>query len=201
MKVTPISSKFYWLANDLALDFVNTQVLHDGPVEELLKTEEDFHKWLTDAGLLGEIAIRTKLGKRGLAAGLIAARKYRDNIRKDLRATGFVSPLSPALVSATNRLLAIPTSVTILQPTKRGHGKLTHEWNFNSSEDLLRPIAASLAELVANGEMRRIRRCKNPDCILYFYDVSRSNTRAWCSLDICGNKLRAAAFRKRHSLN
>ena len=199
MKVTNISSNFYWLGNKLALDFVNTQTLHDGPVEELLRTPADFLHWIAEAGLVGKNRVMSQFGKKESEEGLTLAREYRKKIRKGLRATGFINPISSALLAATNSLLAVPTTVTTLQPGKRGQNTLMRQWNFNSGEDLLRPIAASLAELLANSEMRRIRRCKNPDCILYFYDVSRSNTRVWCSLDICGNKLRAAAFRKRHS--
>jgi predicted RNA-binding Zn ribbon-like protein len=201
VKASNISTNFYWFGNTLALDFVNTEVLHDGPVEELLRTPKDFLRWITEAGLVSKSRVMRQLGEKEMQDGLTLAREYRSKIRKDLRTTGFVNPISSALRVATNGLLAVPTCVAALQSGKRAQSTLMWEWSFKSGEDLLRPIAASLAELLAHGEMRRIRRCKNPDCILYFYDVSRSNTRVWCSLDICGNKLRAAAFRKRHSYN
>jgi predicted RNA-binding Zn ribbon-like protein len=34
----------------------------------------------------------------------------------------------------------------------------------------------------------RIRRCANPDCVLWFLDVSRPGTRRWCSMAACGNR-------------
>jgi len=61
------------------------------------------------------------------------------------------------------------------------------------------PIAESFARLVTEADAGRIRKCKNPDCVLYFHDTSKGGNRAWCSLDLCGNKLRMAASRQRHS--
>ncbi len=38
----------------------------------------------------------------------------------------------------------------------------------------------------------RIRRCANPDCVLWFADTTRSGTRRWCSMTGgCGSRLKA----------
>jgi predicted RNA-binding Zn ribbon-like protein len=57
------------------------------------------------------------------------------------------------------------------------------------------------AELVALRESQgtRIRPCANPDCVLWFLDVSRPGTRRWCSMAGCGNRDKAARHgRTRH---
>jgi len=201
MKVSTNPDKFLWLGNRVALDFVNTEVHPEGRIEELLQTPDDLLHWLTEAGLVkGKIAqIATELGDEELERALKGARDYRKQIRGGLAATGFRKSIPDTLVVRTNHLLAVPTRVGRLILDQRGGRKLASEWEFTTGEDLLRPIAAATAELLVDRDARRIRRCRNPDCILYFYDVSKSNTRAWCSLDICGNKSRAADFRKRHS--
>ena len=203
MKVTAKSDKFLWLGNSLVLNLVNTQVLHEGQIEDLLQTPRDLLQWLADSGLAKDGTTRRAkdLDRKELEKALASVRDYRSQIRNSLRAVGFKKPISAALLRVTNDLLAFPSTISRLENHNRGRTTLTFEWRFASSDDVLRPIADSLAQLLATGEMRRIRRCKNPNCILYFYDVSRSNTRAWCSLDICGNKMRAAAFRERHSKN
>jgi predicted RNA-binding Zn ribbon-like protein len=45
----------------------------------------------------------------------------------------------------------------------------------------------------------RVRGCANPDCVLWFLDVSRPGTRRWCSMAGCGNRDKAARHgRTRH---
>jgi predicted RNA-binding Zn ribbon-like protein len=44
----------------------------------------------------------------------------------------------------------------------------------------------------------RIRKCANPDCVLWFYDVSKNGQRRWCSMQGCGNRMKAARFYDKH---
>jgi predicted RNA-binding Zn ribbon-like protein len=37
----------------------------------------------------------------------------------------------------------------------------------------------------------RIRACAGHDCVLHFYDASRSGRRQWCSMSGCGNRAKA----------
>jgi len=50
--------------------------------------------------------------------------------------------------------------------------------------------AADLLELLRAGR-DRIRTCAADDCILHFYDDSRSGRRRWCSMATCGNRAKA----------
>ncbi|MBC3194922.1 CGNR zinc finger domain-containing protein [Pseudonocardia sp. C8] len=45
----------------------------------------------------------------------------------------------------------------------------------------------------------RIRRCADPRCVLYFYDVSRNGARRWCSMTTCGNRSKVARHYARHT--
>lgn len=50
--------------------------------------------------------------------------------------------------------------------------------------------ATALFELLdARGD--RIKACANPECVLWFLDVSRPGTRRWCSMATCGNRDKA----------
>ena len=64
---------------------------------------------------------------------------------------------------------------------------------------LLAAVARSGAEIVAEGSQARLRRCANPRCGLFFYDTSRTRQRRWCSMALCGNRSKVAAFARRHS--
>ncbi|MEV0070883.1 MULTISPECIES: CGNR zinc finger domain-containing protein [unclassified Amycolatopsis] len=43
----------------------------------------------------------------------------------------------------------------------------------------------------------RIRHCANPECVLYFYDVSKNGTRRWCSMSGCGNRAKSMRHYRR----
>ncbi|HZV60413.1 MAG TPA: CGNR zinc finger domain-containing protein, partial [Candidatus Eremiobacteraceae bacterium] len=62
---------------------------------------------------------------------------------------------------------------------------------------LLAAIARSAAEIVVEGEGAPLRRCANLDCGLFFYDASRTRRRRWCSMALCGNRHKVAAFARR----
>ena len=46
-------------------------------------------------------------------------------------------------------------------------------------DDLLGPVAYSVAALFADLDRRKIRKCSN--CVLHFFDTSKKGTRRWCS--------------------
>ena len=64
---------------------------------------------------------------------------------------------------------------------------------------LLAAVARSGAEIVAEGARARIRICANPHCGLFFYDDSRTRARRWCSMAVCGNRSKVAAFARKHA--
>ncbi|NUP28501.1 MAG: CGNR zinc finger domain-containing protein, partial [Nocardia sp.] len=45
----------------------------------------------------------------------------------------------------------------------------------------------------------RIRRCAHPDCILFFYDTSKSGARRRHSMTTCGNRAKAARHHARRT--
>ena len=64
---------------------------------------------------------------------------------------------------------------------------------------LLAAVARSGAEMLAEDSQDRLRRCANPRCGLFFYDRSRTHLRRWCSMALCGNRSKVAAFARRRS--
>ncbi|WP_223830059.1 CGNR zinc finger domain-containing protein [Paenibacillus arenilitoris] len=55
-------------------------------------------------------------------------------------------------------------------------------------------VLHSLVETLAQYPPERIRKCEHDSCILHFVDTSKSGKRRWCSMDLCGNRQKAADF-------
>jgi predicted RNA-binding Zn ribbon-like protein len=194
-KVSKKTSKFLWLGNTPFLDFVNTEMVQEGQPVDLLLDARDLFEWFNRAGFRVETA--AKVNNAQSAKELLnAARAYRRALRSALQIITTEGTIPSEIVHKTNHFLLRRNRWCELG--KASHGVvLCDHWTIEHPEDICSPIALSFAQFLSSADLSRVRKCKNPDCVLYFYDTSKSGTRAWCSLDICGNKLRVAAFRKR----
>jgi predicted RNA-binding Zn ribbon-like protein len=56
--------------------------------------------------------------------------------------------------------------------------------------------AASLAML--DGTWSRLEACRAETCRWTFYDQARNRSRAWCSMEVCGNRAKVRRYRRRH---
>jgi predicted RNA-binding Zn ribbon-like protein len=64
-----------------------------------------------------------------------------------------------------------------------------------SPMDLFAPLAHAAAMLLANANRDRVRKCNQ--CVLHFVDTSKKGTRRWCSMQLCGNRRKVAAYAAR----
>jgi predicted RNA-binding Zn ribbon-like protein len=62
---------------------------------------------------------------------------------------------------------------------------------------VLMPIGEAIARLLVEGDFDLVRQCESTDCTLWFYDRTKSHHRRWCSMSMCGNRAKVAAFRAR----
>jgi predicted RNA-binding Zn ribbon-like protein len=70
-----------------------------------------------------------------------------------------------------------------------------HRWN--NPEDLLHPVAVTIADYLSSVDLPRIKHCEGPTCSLWFWDTSKNGKRRWCTMSVCGNRAKAAAHRAR----
>jgi predicted RNA-binding Zn ribbon-like protein len=63
----------------------------------------------------------------------------------------------------------------------------------------LAAVARDAVDLLSGPLAGRIRECGADDCALLFVDASRPGRRRWCSMEACGNRAKAAAFRRREA--
>lgn len=193
-KVAIETSKFLWLGNTPFLDFVNTEMVEEGRPVDLLHEANHLFEWLDRAGFRVE-GITKFLSARLADELLDVAHSYRRALRSALQIITTEGLVPPEILHKTNHYLARRNCWSELAKTKGFN--LHDHWTVEHPEDVCSPIAQSFAQFLSSADLSRVRKCKNPDCVLFFYDTSKSGTRAWCSLDICGNKLRVAAFRRR----
>jgi len=194
-KVAKETSQFLWLGNTPFLDFVNTEMVQEGRPVDLLLEVKNLFEWYDQAGF--RVRAAAGLKSTQLADELLTeAHTFRSSLRAALRIITVEGFVPSEILHKTNHYLTRKNRWFEL--TKASDGFSLHDhWLVEHPEDVCSPIAQSFAQFLPSAELGRLRKCKNPDCVLFFYDTSKSGTRAWCSLDICGNKLRVAAFRRR----
>ncbi|UOQ91096.1 ABATE domain-containing protein [Agromyces endophyticus] len=61
----------------------------------------------------------------------------------------------------------------------------------------LSTLARQAIELIAGPETTKIKECGRPVCTQVYLDDSRGGRREWCSMDTCGSRMKAAAYRAR----
>ena len=81
---------------------------------------------------------------------------------------------------------------------RRNGEKLDRKVTFEPREpdEIWAPIAMAVAELLSDVAPPRVRKCEA--CIIHYYDTSKKGSRRWCSMNICGNKVKVAAYQRRN---
>jgi len=49
------------------------------------------------------------------------------------------------------------------------------------------------------GTWPRLKACANDTCQWAFYDISKNRSGRWCTMDACGNLMKARAYRRRRA--
>jgi predicted RNA-binding Zn ribbon-like protein len=128
---------------------------------------------------------------------LDAVRQFRENLRKEVLAWEGGADVHRASVEELNRLMAAHPMLSKVQAT--GNVPSMELWfEPRQPEDLFAPLAHTAAKLFAEADRNRVRMCGQ--CVLHFYDTSKKGTRRWCSMQLCGNRLKVAAYAARQRL-
>ena len=193
---------FLFVGNQLALDFVNTRPVQNGEPMELLPDFPSLLRWFQAASLLtsSEVAnLQQQWGQtiRGRHV-LEAIRALRERLRKEILSWEGGGAVHHSTVDELNGVMAEHPMRTRLK--EKGHSPSTELWfEPHQPEDMFAPLAHSAATLFANVDRNRVRKCDH--CVLHFCDTSKKGTRRWCSMQLCGNRLKVAAYARRQRLN
>lgn len=191
---------FLFLGNQLALDFLNTRPVLNGEATELLPDFSSLVRWFQAADLLSprETAKLEQDWERSARAqrALEALRNLRERLRKEVIAWEEGATVHQSTIAELNRLMAKHPMRSRLR-SRDSESSLEQYFEAHQPEDLFAPIAQSAAELFANVDRSRVRKCGN--CVLHFHDISKKGTRRWCSMRFCGNRLKVAAYAARRA--
>jgi predicted RNA-binding Zn ribbon-like protein len=189
---------FLFVGNKLILDFLNTRpVLAEGPIE-LLPNPPALERWLIAAGIVNSAkAKRLVQGWRQSPKAAVFLKdliEFRERLREAvLRLEGGLAP-SDEFTQEVNRGLLQHPSATVLRKLE---GRIIREQllDLKRPTDLWMLIFDGAADLLSEPEIDRIRQCEA--CVVHFFDTSKKGSRRWCSMNICGNKLKVAAYQRR----
>ena len=192
--------KFPMIGNRRWLDFVNTELIEQGRRVDLLQDFADLVDWLEQAHVLGPAQAKQILRRWGPtskgAGALSAARAFRRLLRD--MAEGIVHGKRPSTgaLDKINALLRSRTVDVALVRTRHGFERQV-SFQPRDPRHLLAPVAESASDLLCHGDLALIVKCENPRCILYFYDATKNHARRWCSMTVCGNRMKVAAHYRR----
>lgn len=189
---------FLFVGNRWILDFLNTRpILAQGPTE-FLKDFDALRRWFIASRLVNSVKkkslLRTWRDSPEAQAFLKELLGFRERLREAvLRIEGGSAPSDEFIKEVNARLLKYPPRTSL----RKRDGRIVREMLVapRKPTDLWVPIIDGVANLLAEFDTHRLRQCES--CIAHFFDTSKKGSRRWCSMNICGNKIKVAAYQRR----
>jgi predicted RNA-binding Zn ribbon-like protein len=155
----------------LLLDLLNTTPVVDGVPRDDLEQLEAARAWMRERGVAAT------------NAELTALREARSALQAVVR--------GEQSARALRRFLGAVT----LRPVATGDGL---DWQMVVSEGPRGAVRAVMAwDALRISSPGRLRPCANTECQLFLIDRSKTNTARWCSMAICGNRMKARRHYRR----
>jgi predicted RNA-binding Zn ribbon-like protein len=170
--------------SELVIDFVNTAGLE--PVREDLPTPAALVAWLEARGL--------QPGARATVADYEEAKRVREALLDLLLAHNEVETDVGAASAVLDRA-ARRAGLGV----RFADGAATVEPAASGVRGAIGRILAEVSAGMADGTWERVKACRADDCRHAFLDTAKNRSRAWCSMQSCGNRAKVAAYRERHS--
>jgi predicted RNA-binding Zn ribbon-like protein len=170
---------------DLVQDFVNTEIPEWA--RDDIATPELLAGWLAGRGLLDA-------GETASGDDFVAARE----LRAALRSLALLNTTGEAGGEDVRRRLRAAFSIARLGVDLDEHGRLVTVPAGAPVPRALASIVAVVLDAQSSGSWGRLKACRKESCGWLFYDGSRNRSSNWCSMSICGNRVKTAAYRRRH---
>jgi len=172
-----------FVSGNLALDFIGTLKWRRTEPEELLNSPEDVDRWVLESAVLSSFTGCD-------TESLTRMKKLREIIYR--LASARVSGLAWDHKDVSQLNLVANSGFPQLVFTESGLERL------GDMESVAGSVARSGIDLLTSPEVELMKECKREACTRIFIDKSRSKNRAWCGMDECGNRIKAANYRSRH---
>jgi predicted RNA-binding Zn ribbon-like protein len=166
--------------------FVNTADFEEGT--EAFGTATGLAAWLVQRGLAPSTLRATR---RDLSNAIELREALRAILLGHTDASGVPVPagetLDKAACRARLRLRFGEEGAPALEPEAGG------------VDGALGRLLAIVDRAIAQGAWERLKACRLHTCEWAFYDHTKNHSGAWCSMDVCGNRAKARAYRERVS--
>ena len=194
-------SKFEFISDDLALDFVNTVDNRDDPErrKELLNSYADLLEWAQGAGVLSEEEANQMQRHAARSAMQARAALRRAKVLREALYRIFSTIAEAKQPSSTDVALLDTFDKQAMAHRRIGRqegGGFGWQWRGDGDDlDLvLWQVAKAGAELLTSDLVYNVRACAAERCRWLFVDTSRNQKRRWCDMRICGNRAKARKF-------
>lgn len=170
---------------DLVQDFANTVIPEWG--RDDLGTAAELVEWLRGRGLV-------EAGTRADDSALGRAHALRSALRTLAVANaGHEAPTGDGRAQIDDALRALPVALAC------GEGGIRVVPDVGGIDGALASIAVIAATASLDGTFPRLKACRDETCRWVFYDGSRNRSSSWCSMRVCGGRVKARAARRRRS--
>lgn len=190
------------------LDFVNSldNRFNSRGCIEGLQSYDDLLRFTRQTQLLDSARLaqleRTVTAAAGLRA-LRAARALREAVAATLYALVSGRPPAPNDLQTLERHFHTADRQLKLRWQQRASQRHALAWSWQpDADDAELPVwalAHAARDLLTSPEMERVRTCEADTCRWLFLDTSKSHTRRWCKMKVCGNRMKARRYQSRHS--
>ena len=197
---TPLENQFLFVGNYLCLDFLNTEMVVGGQPTDCLRGFDSLVAWLVESRTLNGLQAEDILGSwqnsREAATTFQNAVKLRASLREMAERLVKGKTVPQSTVAGINECLAYQTGHAELKRTRCGFQK-RFQADFREPAQLLWPVAESASDLLCYADLTLVKKCENTACVLFFYDTTKNHSRRWCSMSVCGNRMKVAAHYQR----
>jgi len=142
--------------------------------------------WLAERGLM-------PAGKRLTNRDVAAATVLREALRTALAANA-----GHANGAAARRGLDHIASRYPLRMRLNGGARLDADRGPGVAPAIAR-LFGTIYDAMTLGTWERLKVCRNDECQWAFYDHSRNHSGAWCTMAVCGNRMKGRSFRQRRA--
>lgn len=184
----------------LCFDFTNT--VHDRtvtPYPDYLFHILDLVTWARKIGILNaksERALMAYSQDHPAAAGRFfsEAIETREVMYRMFHAWAEDKKINDSDLQQFNEICAVYRPLLLLKQTGK---TITEEWNIpdDSLKLILAPVIRDAMGMLLQGKPERVKDC--PTCGWMFYDTTKSATRRWCNMEVCGSRHKAREWYKR----
>jgi predicted RNA-binding Zn ribbon-like protein len=170
---------------DLVRDYVNTLDFETGI--DRLSSPHELGLWFSEQGLVDDLV---EPGEQELAEAVAVREAIRELLLANNGIAAETEAASKTLEEAGRRArlgVRFESGRPVLAPEDDG------------ARGAIGRLVATVAELAPSDEWKRLKTCRDESCRVAFYDKSRNRSRAWCSMEVCGNRDKQRGYRERHA--